>query len=74
MPGFIGIVFRARPDASHYEMFYLRPGNSLSEDQAMRNHSVQYVSAPGFDWYKLRREWPWSTNLMRTYARKFGPK
>jgi hypothetical protein len=20
---------------------------------------VQYVAAPGFDWYKLRREWPW---------------
>jgi hypothetical protein len=59
MPGFIGIAFRARPDASHYELFYLRPGNSQSEDQAMRNHSVQYVAAPGFDWYKLRREWPW---------------
>jgi hypothetical protein len=59
MPGFIGIAFRTRPDASHYELFYLRPGNSQSEDQAMRNHSVQYVSAPGFDWYKLRREWPW---------------
>jgi hypothetical protein len=59
MPGFIGIAFRTRPDTSHYELFYLRPGNSHSEDQAMRNHSVQYVSAPGFDWYKLRREWPW---------------
>jgi hypothetical protein len=59
MPGFIGIAFRGRPDASHYELFYLRPGNSQSEDQAMRNHSVQYVSAPGFDWYKLRRQWPW---------------
>jgi hypothetical protein len=43
MPGFIGIAFRSRPDASHYELFYLRPGNSRSEDQAMRNHSVQYV-------------------------------
>ena len=59
MPGFAGIAFRARPDASHYELFYLRPGNSRSEDQAMRNHSVQYISAPNFDWYKLRREWPW---------------
>lgn len=58
MPGFIGIAFRARPDAVHYEMFYLRPGNSQSEDQAMRNHSVQYVSEPDFGWYKLRREWP----------------
>jgi len=59
MPGFIGIAFRARTDASHYDMFYLRPGNSHSENQAMRNHSVQYIAAPGFDWYKLRREWPW---------------
>jgi hypothetical protein len=25
----------------------------------MRNHSVQYGAVPGFDWYKLRREWPW---------------
>ena len=25
----------------------------------MRNHSVQYVSEPDFDWYRLRREWPW---------------
>jgi hypothetical protein len=59
MPGFVGIAFRASTDASHYDMFYLRPRNSHSEDQAMRNHSVQYVAAPGFDWYKLRREWPW---------------
>jgi hypothetical protein len=58
-PGFIGIAFRAKADASHYEMFYLRPGNSEEEDQAMRNHAVQYIAAPGFDWYRLRREWPW---------------
>ena len=59
MPGFVGIAFRARPDASRYELFYLRPGNARSDDQAMRNHSVQYVSVPDFDWYKLRRGWPW---------------
>src|SRR6266478_2851834 len=58
-PGFVGIAFRARPDASHYELFYLRPGNSEAADQAMRNHSVQYVSEPDFGWYRLRREWPW---------------
>ena len=33
-PGFYGIAFRVRPDASHYELFYLRPGNSSSPDQA----------------------------------------
>jgi hypothetical protein len=59
MPGFVGIAFRARPDASRYELFYLRPGNSLSDDQEMRNHSVQYTSEPEFDWYKLRQRWPW---------------
>jgi hypothetical protein len=59
MPGYFGVAFRARPDASRYELFYLRPGNSRLEDQARRNHSVQYVSVPDFDWYKLRREWPW---------------
>jgi hypothetical protein len=58
-PGFFGIAFRVRPDASHYELFYLRPGNSEAPDQAMRNHVVQYVSEPDFGWYQLRRQWPW---------------
>ena len=57
-PGFVGIVFRARPDASHYELVYLRPGNSDAGDQAMRNHAIQYASEPDFGWYRLRREWP----------------
>ena len=60
MPGFVGIAFRAKPDASQYELFYLRPRNSLAEDQAMRNHSVQYSAAPDFGWYRLRREWPFT--------------
>src|SRR5580693_4810896 len=58
-PGFIGIAFRARPDASRYDLFYVRPGNSTSDDQSMRNHSVQYTSEPDYGWYKLRRQWPW---------------
>lgn len=58
MPGFTGIAFRTAPDGSSYELFYLRPGNSHAEDQAMRNHSVQYISMPGFSWPKLRRQWP----------------
>lgn len=65
MPGFAGVAFRARPDASHYELFYLRPGNSSSGDQAVRNHSVQYSASPDYGWYKLRREWPW---LYEAYA------
>ncbi len=58
-PAFVGIAFRARSDASHYELFYLRPGNANAEDQAMRNHVVQYVEVPDFGWYELRRQWPW---------------
>jgi hypothetical protein len=54
-----------RADTSHYELFYLRPGNSPAGDQAMRNHSVQYSEAPDFSWYKLRREWPW---IYESYA------
>lgn len=65
MPGFVGIAFRARPDASHYELFYLRPGNSKADDQEMRNHSVQYTSEPEFNWYRLRQRWPW---VYETYA------
>jgi len=57
-PGFVGIAFRARADATHYELFYVRPGNSAAIDQAKRNHSAQYVSEPDFGWYRLRREWP----------------
>jgi hypothetical protein len=59
MPGFIGIAFRARPDASSYDMFYIRPGLAQADDQAARNHAVQYCAAPGYDWYALRRAWPW---------------
>lgn len=58
-PGFIGIAFRARPDASSYDLFYIRPGAAKSDDQARRNHVAQYSAAPGYDWYALRRAWPW---------------
>jgi hypothetical protein len=64
MPGFTGIAFRAQ-DPRHYEMFYLRPGNSRADDQAMRNHSVQYMAEPGYGWEKLRREWPF---IYESYA------
>ena len=66
MPGFLGIGFRAKPDGSEYELFYLRPKNALADDQGMRNHSVQYCSEPNFGWYRLRREWPF---VYESYAR-----
>src|ERR1700683_5153136 len=64
-PGFIGIAFRVSPDASRYEVFYLRPGNSEAPDQVKRNHAVQYVSEPDFGWYRLGREWP---SVYESYA------
>ena len=65
MPGFAGVMFRTKPDASGYELFYLRPKNALAENQAMRNHAVQYSAEPGYGWYKLRREWPF---IYESYA------
>ncbi len=59
MPGFIGFAFRAKPDMSAYDLFYIRPGNAHAEDQAMRNHAAQYAAAPNYSWYELRRGWPW---------------
>ena len=64
-PGFTGIAFRGRPDGLHYELFYLRPGNADEDDQAKRNHSVQYSYAPSFGWEKLRRQWPF---IYESYA------
>ena len=65
MPGFTGIAFRSRSDGSRYELFYLRPKNALADDQAMRNHAVQYSSEPSFGWEKLRRQWPF---IYESYA------
>jgi len=58
MPGFTGLAFRMKPDGSGYENVYLRPKNALSDDQAMRNHALQYCYEPDYGWYRLRREWP----------------
>jgi hypothetical protein len=56
--GFTGLAFRVSPDGAKYECFYQRPLNARSQDQEQRNHSVQYVSTPGFPWQKLRGETP----------------
>lgn len=56
--GFVGIAFRMNADRSRFECFYLRPQNGRAEDQLQRNHSVQYISMPGFGWQKLRSESP----------------
>jgi hypothetical protein len=57
MPGFTGLAFRMKPDGSSFDEVYLRPKNALADDQAMRNHAVQYCAEPDYGWYRLRREW-----------------
>lgn len=56
--GFVGIAFRVAADASRFECIYLRPTNGRAEDQVRRNHSVQYISIPGFPWPLLRKDFP----------------
>ncbi len=56
--GFIGIAFRMQPDDAHYECFYIRPTNGRANDQLQRNHATQYVSAPDYPWFRLRKENP----------------
>ncbi len=54
---FIGVTFRAESDQK-FEAIYLRPVNSLVEDQVRRNHSVQYFAYPEYDFARLRKESP----------------
>ncbi len=56
--GFVGVAFRVAADQSRFECIYLRPTNGRAEDQVRRNHSVQYISVPGFPWPFLRKEFP----------------
>jgi hypothetical protein len=55
--GFLGVAFRVAGD-NRYEAFYVRPTNGRSNDQLRRNHTAQYISAPDFDWERLRVEYP----------------
>jgi len=56
--GFIGICFRISEDMESGECLYLRPENGQSEDEARRNHAVQYISMPDWDFARLREETP----------------
>ena len=56
--GFVGVAFHVQEQAKRFEAIYLRPTNGRADNQARRNHSTQYISFPGFPWYKLRKESP----------------
>ena len=42
--GFVGVAFRMAPDASKFELIYVRPTSGRADDQERRNHSTHYDS------------------------------
>jgi hypothetical protein len=54
---YVGVAFHRENDDS-YEAVYLRPFNFRAEDPARRQHAVQYIALPEFDWPRLRKEYP----------------
>jgi hypothetical protein len=54
---FVGIAFHRKDDTT-YEAVYLRPFNFRSDDAVRRQHAVQYISLPDYDWPRLRKEFP----------------
>lgn len=54
---FVGFAFHGSNDST-YDAVYFRPFNFKSTETERRNHSVQYISLPKFDWPVLRKEHP----------------
>jgi hypothetical protein len=54
---FVGLAFHGRDDKT-YEAVYLRPFNFRAEDPMRKQHAVQYMSLPDYDWQRLRKEFP----------------
>ena len=50
---FVGVAFNIQNDTT-YEAIYFRPFNFQSEEKIRREHSVQYISVPKYDWRILR--------------------
>ena len=54
---FVGLAFHGLNDST-MDAIYFRPFNFQSPDTERKNHSVQYVSLPTYDWQKLRTDFP----------------
>lgn len=52
---FLGIAFHASDD-DHYDAVYFRPFNFMSPER--KEHSVQYINEPDYDWDVLREKHP----------------
>jgi len=53
---FIGIAFNIQND-SVYEAVYFRPFNFQSDEKIRREHSIQYIYKPKFEWRFLRKNY-----------------
>lgn len=56
--GFIGLAFRINEDNSRFESIYVRPTNSVANDQLRRNRTIQYFSYPNFKFTDSRATAP----------------
>jgi hypothetical protein len=54
---FLGVAFHGKDDNT-YDAVYLRPFNFRAEDPVRRQHAVQYIALPDYDWPRLRKEFP----------------
>jgi hypothetical protein len=54
---FVGFAFHGLNDTT-YEVIYFRPFNFRSTDPVRKAHAVQYIANPGYDWPKLRADYP----------------
>ena len=54
---FVGIAFHGKDDRT-YESVYLRPFNFRTADATRRQHAVQYMAPPEYDWPRLREKFP----------------
>lgn len=64
---FVGVAFNIQND-SVYEAVYFRPFNFQSEDKIRREHSIQYIYKPEYEWRFLR------TNYEGQYEAEFPRK
>lgn len=55
--GFAGLTFR-NDELGRFESLYVRPMNGRVDDETRRAHAVQYISHPGWDFRRFRKESP----------------
>jgi hypothetical protein len=54
---FVGVAFN-RKDDNTYEAAYVRPFNFRAADPIRKQHAVQYITLPDFDYDRLRNDAP----------------